>query len=69
MTVYVVGGLKEAQTVDLSILDKYEDGKDVSSWAKKAFAWAINKEIIKPVDNKLEPKKNLNLGEVIKLIS
>ncbi|HOC53082.1 MAG TPA: 5'-nucleotidase C-terminal domain-containing protein [Caldisericia bacterium] len=68
MTVYVVGGLKEAQTVDLSILDRYEDGKDVSILAKKAFAWAINKEIIKPVDNKLEPKKNLNLGEVIKLI-
>jgi len=68
MTVYVVGGLKEAQTVDISILDEYEDGKDISNWAKKAFAWAINKEIIKPIDNKLEPKKNLNLGEVIKLI-
>ncbi|MGB9844026.1 5'-nucleotidase C-terminal domain-containing protein [Thermodesulfovibrio yellowstonii] len=68
LTVYTVGGLKEAQTVDTSILDKYEDGKDVSIWAKKAFSWAILKGIIKLVNNKLEPKKDLNLGEVIKLI-
>lgn len=68
LTVYTVGGLKEAQTLDTSILDKFDDGKDVSPWAKKAFAWVLNKGLIKPVDNKLEPKKNLTLGDVIKII-
>lgn len=68
LSVYTVGGLKEAQTVDTSILDKFDDGEDVSSWAKKTFAWAIQKGVIKPTDNKLEPKKKLTLGEGIKLI-
>jgi len=68
LSVYTVGGLKEAEKVDTSILDKYEDSKNVSSWARKAFAWAILKGIIKPTDNKLEPNKKLTLGEGIKII-
>ncbi|MBC7194393.1 MAG: 5'-nucleotidase C-terminal domain-containing protein [Caldisericia bacterium] len=68
MTVYTIGALKDAQKVDDSILDKFEDGSFVSSWARKTFAWAILKGVIKPKDNKLEPNKKLTLGEVLEII-
>ena len=68
MTVYTIGGLKEAQSIDDSILNKYEDGNNVSYWARKTFAWALIKGVIKPKDNKLEPNKKLTLGDAIEII-
>ncbi|MCX8095397.1 MAG: 5'-nucleotidase C-terminal domain-containing protein [Caldisericia bacterium] len=68
MTVYTIGGLKDAQKVDSSILNKFEDSALISSWARNTFAWAILKGIVKPKDNKLEPNKKLTLGEALELI-
>lgn len=68
MTVYTVGGLKDAQKVDTSILNKFDDGTFVSPWARNAFAWSILKGVIKPKDNKIEPQKKLTLGDALEII-
>ena len=68
LSVYTVGGLKDAQTIDTSILNKFEDGHFVSSWARNAYAWAILKGIIKPKDNKIEPNKKITLGDALEII-
>lgn len=44
---------------DKSILKKYKDGKEVSSWAKDAFIWALENKIIAGTDaGLLAPNSN-----------
>lgn len=50
-------------------LDKYKDASNISSWAKDAFAWAIETGLITGMsDNTLNPKGNATRAQVATII-
>ena len=50
-------------------LDKYKDASNISSWAKDAFAWAIETGLITGMsDNTLNPRGNATRAQVATII-
>ncbi len=46
----------------------FKDWNSVSSWGRKAIAWAINNNIIKSTDLMIRPKENCLYNEAIEML-
>lgn len=60
-TIYRLYG--SPQVSDTSVLDQYEDGCDVSYWAKNAVAWTITNKMLVP-DGKILPQSSINMKDI-----
>ena len=58
--------------LDLKVLDRFPDKKDVASWAKDAFAWAVHNSVVngklKGKKTVLAPNANLTRAECAQMI-
>lgn len=66
ITVYRLFGSPKVS--DTSVLDQYEDGSDVSDWAKDAVAWAITNKLLVP-DGKILPQSSITMKDMRYTIS
>lgn len=48
---------------DQSVLNRYEDGGQVSAWAKDAVAWTIANEVFQP-DSTISPQESITVEEL-----
>ena len=53
---------------DLSVLDKFEDGDDVSSWAKGYTAALVANGYVNGSDGRLNPKNNITRAEFAQIM-
>lgn len=62
--------IKEEETQDLTVLEQYSDQGNISSWAKKALAWAVNCHLIGGyTDGTVLPQETTNRAEVAVVIA
>ena len=62
--------IKNDETIDSTVLDQYADRDSISSWAKKALAWAVNMHLIGGyTDGTILPKETTNRAEVAVVIA
>ena len=55
-------------TVDGDAATGYADFTDVSSWAKEAMIWAVDKGIIKGTGKGLDPKADATRAQVAQIV-
>ena len=62
--------IKNDEAIDSTVLDQYVDRDSISSWAKKALAWAVNMHLIGGyTDGTILPKETTNRAEVAVVIA
>ena len=62
--------IKNDEAIDSTVLDQYADRDSISSWAKKALAWAVNMHLIGGyTDGTILPKETTNRAEVAVVIA
>ena len=62
--------IREEDTTGVTVLDQFSDRDNVSSWAKKALAWAVKEHLIGGyTDGTILPKETTNRAEVSVVIA
>lgn len=56
-------------TVDLNVLDRFQDKSQISPWAADACAGLVEKEILRGDNGYLEPQENAARAEAVVLLS